>query len=125
MVRDFNSSYPRDVVYEKSIYCFSRTGSSSILINSDKMERNSDKPKTLKELIKRSNLRQWQLSKEIGCSQSLVSQYVRGATMPTFDKAIAMSRVLGVSLKVLALSLGLDVSEVPDDGKVDESADPW
>jgi len=82
-------------------------------------------PKTLKELIKLSGLNQVAIAHRVGCSTTVVSEYVRGLKTPGFDKAIAMSRVLGVSLKVLAQSLGLDVSDVPDDGEVDEFADPW
>ena len=96
----------------------------TIVIVSAKMEKNK-LPKTLKELIKQKKLTYGQMSQEVGCSVSTISQYVGGLKTPGFDKAIAMSRVLGVSLKVLALSLGLDVSDVPDDGEKDEFADPW
>lgn len=96
----------------------------TIVILSAKMKRN-DPPKTLKELIKQKKLTYGQVSQRVGCSVSTISQYVGRLKTPGLDKAIAMSRVLGVSLKVLALSLGLDVSDVPDDGEVDEFADPW
>jgi len=87
------------------------------------MKREPTTPKTLKELVKLSGVSQVKIARDVGCSPGLISQYVRGLVMPTFDKAIAMARVLGVPLKTLALSLGLDVSGIPDD--IEELGDPW
>jgi transcriptional regulator with XRE-family HTH domain len=81
----------------------------------------------LKELIKLSGLTHSQIAESVGCHVTLVSQYVRRVKMPGFDKAIAMARVLNVPLKILALSLGLDVSGIPNDIETSDHdlGDPW
>ena len=79
------------------------------------MKKTSNPHKTLKELIKLSGLTQIEVSSRVGISANMISEYVRGLRMPSFDKAIAMARVLGVPMKTLALSLRLDVSGIPDD----------
>jgi transcriptional regulator with XRE-family HTH domain len=79
------------------------------------MNQNLDEATTLSKLLKASGLTQKQLSERIGCAQSLVSAYCNGKTDPTFDKAIAIARILDVSLKTLAKSFGHDVRGVPDD----------
>lgn len=43
--------------------------------------------------------------------------------MPRFDNAIAIARELGVSLKVLASAMRLDVEGVPDDSTTERFPD--
>jgi transcriptional regulator with XRE-family HTH domain len=39
----------------------------------------------------------------------------RGESIPRFDRAVALARELGVSLKVLAKSMGIDVVDLVND----------
>lgn len=71
--------------------------------------------KTLKELIKDARLSYPELAKRINCSRSTVAYYVSGEKTPGLDKAIAMARELGVSLKCLSKSMGYDVTGIPND----------
>lgn len=91
------------------------------------MKERSKPSKTLKELIINTGFTQKRLAVQVGCTQSLISDYITGRKMPGFDKAIAMARVLNVPLKILALSLGLDVSGIPDDIERSDHdlGDPW
>lgn len=70
---------------------------------------------TLKALIEAAGTTQRQLSKEIDVAEVTLNTWVAGKKMPRFDNAIALARQLGVPLKVLARSIGIDVSGVPDD----------
>ncbi len=39
----------------------------------------------------------------------IIGDWERGESIPRFDRAVALARELGVSLKVLAKSMGIDV----------------
>jgi transcriptional regulator with XRE-family HTH domain len=70
---------------------------------------------TLKELIARANTTQRDLAKKTGISERSINEWVARKYIPRFDNAIAVSRELGISLKTLANSIGLDTTGIPDD----------
>ena len=72
-------------------------------------------PLTLKQLIARCNITQRDLAKKTGISERAINEWVAGKYIPRLDNAIVVSRELGVSLKTLAQSLGLDTTGIPDD----------
>ncbi|HLO88737.1 MAG TPA: helix-turn-helix transcriptional regulator [Nostocaceae cyanobacterium] len=81
------------------------------------MESKSPKKiKTLKELRERIPLTQPELSQRLGTGIRIIGDWEAGRKVPRFDNAIALARVLGVSLKTLAQSMGLEVLDIIDDG---------
>ena len=68
--------------------------------------------KTLRESV---GLTQPELSKRLNVGIRSVVAWERGEYVPGFERAIALAKELGVSLKTLAKAMQLDVSEVPDD----------
>jgi transcriptional regulator with XRE-family HTH domain len=69
----------------------------------------------LKDLLATASITQRELARRMDVSYSLVGFYIAGKKTPGFDKAVAMARELGVSLKTLASSIGLDTTGIPDD----------
>lgn len=107
-----------------------------------KSEYIDDEQLNLKGLREHADLTQPQLSHRLGVGIRIVNDWEAGRKVPRFDNAIALSRVLKVSLKTLARSMRIgDVSDVPDDGlslaqlkaicrelgieKVDDLPDDW
>lgn len=80
-------------------------------MNTENLE---DQP-TLKSLRESAGLTQPELSRRINAGIRTIGDWERGTYAPSFDRAIALSRELGVSLKTLARSMRLDVTGVPDD----------
>lgn len=80
-------------------------------------EDNSEnsEPATLKSLLESANLTEPELSRRMGVGIRIVGHWKRGSKIPRFDNAISLARELGVSLKTLAKSMRLDVSDIPDD----------
>ena len=76
---------------------------------------NEDIP-TLKALREAAELTQPELSRRMNVGIRIIGDWERGQSFPRFDRAIALARELGVSLKALAKSMQLDVSKLPDDG---------
>ncbi|MEG5160255.1 helix-turn-helix transcriptional regulator [Microcoleus sp. AT3-A2] len=70
---------------------------------------------TLKGLIEQAKTTQRQLSKDCGIAEVTINSWVAGKIVPRFDNAVLVGRRLGVSLKVLAKSMHIDVTGVPDD----------
>ncbi len=70
---------------------------------------------TLKQLIEDANTTQRELSKRTGIAEVTINSWVAGKYIPRLDNALALCRELGVSLKTLAQSLGLDTTNIPDD----------
>ncbi len=73
------------------------------------------KLRTLKALIKEASLTQRSLSQKTGIAEVTINSWVAGKYMPKLDNAVVMAKALGVSLKTLSESLGIDVSGLPDD----------
>lgn len=71
--------------------------------------------KTLKQLIEAKSTTQRELSKRTGIAEVTINGWVAGKYVPRLDNALLLCRELGVSLKTLAESIGLDTSGIPDD----------
>lgn len=78
---------------------------------------------TLKELRESLKLSQEDLGRRINLSYRTIAEWEGGRKMPRFDNAIAIARELGVSLKVLANAMRLDVEGVPDDSTTERLPD--
>ena len=70
---------------------------------------------TLKQLIECANTTQRELSKRTGIAEVTINSWVAGKYVPRLDNALLLCRELGVSLKTLSQSLGLDTDGIPDD----------
>lgn len=70
---------------------------------------------TLRLLLKRADKKQVELAEKTGLSRDAIRAYVAGRRMPSFDNAALLARELGVSFKTLAVSLGIDIEDIPDD----------
>ena len=78
-------------------------------------ENQSEHQPTLKALRERANLTQPELKARIGVGIRIISDWENGRKVPRFDNAVALARELGVSLKVLAKVMQINVEGVPDD----------
>lgn len=76
--------------------------------------------KTLKDLIKESHLTYRSLAAKLGTSHDQIVAWNKGDSYPSLPYLISLSRNLNVSLKILISSLGVDVSDIPDDLGGDE-----
>lgn len=76
----------------------------------------NQKQLTLKGLREAANLTQPELSQRMNVGIRIIGDWERGVSTPRFDRAIALARELGVSLKTLAQSMHLEVSDILDDG---------
>lgn len=74
----------------------------------------SQEQPTLKSLRERANLTQPELSRRINVGIRIIGDWERGESIPRFDRAVALARELGVSLKFLAKSMGIDVEGLLD-----------
>jgi transcriptional regulator with XRE-family HTH domain len=88
------------------------------MINLDNSEQ--DVP-TLKVLRESASLTQPELSRRMGVGIRIIGDWERGEAIPRFDRAIALARELGVSLKTIAKSIGLNVEGLPDDEPMNRS----
>lgn len=55
----------------------------------------------IKEKRKEKNLSQCELAQKVGVNQTAVSQWERGATMPSLDKAALIANALGCTIDEL------------------------
>lgn len=79
-------------------------------------ENINDQEPTLKGLRDRLDLSQEALGRRLNLSYRTIAEWESGRKVPRFDNAIIVARELGVSLKILAKSMRLDVSDLLDDG---------
>ncbi len=75
----------------------------------------SKEHETLKDLMKRAGLTEPQLSQKLGVSLRIINHWKMKRKIPRLDNALSLAKELNVPLKVLAKSLGLDVSGIPSD----------
>lgn len=75
----------------------------------------SESQLTLKALREKANLTQPQLSHRLGVGIRIISEWESGRKLPRFDNAVGLARELGVSLKVLAQAMEINVEGVADD----------
>jgi DNA-binding transcriptional regulator YiaG len=78
-------------------------------------ENQSERQLTLKKLRERANLTQPELSDRMNVGIRIIGEWESGRKLPRFDNAVALARELGVSLKVLATAMQINVEGVPDD----------
>jgi transcriptional regulator with XRE-family HTH domain len=78
-------------------------------------DTDNDPETTLKGLIEQAGTNQRKLSKECGIAEVTINAWVAGKYSPRLDNAILVAKALGVSLKSLAKSMGMDTKGVPDD----------
>jgi transcriptional regulator with XRE-family HTH domain len=78
---------------------------------------------TLKDLIKAARLSYRELAIRLDTTPGTIVSWNQGKFRPSFPYALKLSRELRVSLKTLALALGEDVSDIPDDEPRND--DPW
>ena len=55
----------------------------------------------IREKRKEKNLSQCELAQKVGVNQTAVSQWERGATMPSLDKAASIANALGCTIDEL------------------------
>lgn len=82
---------------------------------SAKMRSPDESIPTLKQLIECANTTQRELSKRTGIAEVTINSWVAKKKIPRLDNALVLCRELGVSLKTLSQSLGLDTTGIPDD----------
>jgi DNA-binding XRE family transcriptional regulator len=69
----------------------------------------------LKTLRQEAEITQAQLAHAVGVAEKAVRSWENDGAIPSFDKAVKLARVLGVSLKRLAQEFDLQVQDIPDD----------
>ena len=79
------------------------------------MNQETETELTLKTLRESAELTQAELSRRVNVGVRIINDWERGQYIPRFDRALALARELGVSLKTLAKAMKLDVEGVPDD----------
>ncbi len=75
----------------------------------------STKEDTLKSLIESAGYTQKKFAQEVKLNLSAITAYIAGVKVPRTDRFLEMCRKLNVSPKTLAKSMGMDVSDIPDD----------
>lgn len=70
---------------------------------------------TLKSLREAAGLTQPQLSQRMNCGIRIIGDWENKRRIPRFDNAVALARELNVSLKTLAQTIDIDVTDIPDD----------
>lgn len=69
--------------------------------------------KALREAIE---LTQAELAHAVNSTEKTVRNWENANAIPSFDKAVLLAKVLGVSLKQLAIEFGCDVKGLEDEG---------
>lgn len=70
---------------------------------------------TLKSLIEAAGYTQKNFAKSMGVATSTITYYISGEKLPRVDRFFEMCKKLNVDPITLAKSIGLDVSDIPDD----------
>ena len=74
-----------------------------------------EKEQTLKTLIEAANTTQRQLSRDTNIAEVTVNSWAVGKKVPRLDNAALVAGQLGVSLRVLAKAMNIDVMRIPAD----------
>lgn len=85
---------------------------SSGMIDEHRPERKTN----LQSLLDERELTHRELSSLTGITERTIHDLVKGVSLPRLDRAVAIAKALGISLKQLCIELGLDVEGLPDDG---------
>jgi transcriptional regulator with XRE-family HTH domain len=72
-------------------------------------------PLTLQELLDQRGISKVDITKATGLRENTLRRWQRREVVPGLSSAIAISKLLNVSLKTFSRSIGLDVEGVPDD----------
>ena len=83
-------------------------------MNSEPLDTNQEQI-SLKTLRESLDLSQGELASRLNLSYRTIAEWESGRKIPRFDNAVALAGELGISLKVLAEVMGLDISKLPDD----------
>jgi transcriptional regulator with XRE-family HTH domain len=75
----------------------------------------STKPKSLQQVLKSKGLTETELIEKKVLSRNLLNRWQSGAREPKLGVAIRFCREVGLPLKELANTIGLDTTGVPDD----------
>jgi transcriptional regulator with XRE-family HTH domain len=70
---------------------------------------------TLKALRESLKMTQEELGRRLCLSYRTIAEWESGRKLPRFDNAVGLARELGVSLKVLAQTMEINVEGVADD----------
>ncbi|MBW4475119.1 MAG: helix-turn-helix transcriptional regulator [Stenomitos rutilans HA7619-LM2] len=70
----------------------------------------------LKALREAIELTQAELAHAVNSTEKTVRNWENANAIPSFDKAVLLAKVLGVSLKQLAIEFGCDVKGLEDEG---------
>ncbi len=83
----------------------------------DNMNPNTEneKEETLKSLIEAAHTTQRQLSRDTNIAEVTVNSWAVGKKVPRLDNAALVAGQLGVSLRVLAKAMNIDVTRIPAD----------
>lgn len=83
----------------------------------DNMNPNTEneKEETLKSLIESANTTQRQLSRDTNIAEVTINTWAVGKKVPRLDNAALVAGQLGVSLRVLAKAMNIDVTRIPGD----------
>ncbi len=76
--------------------------------------------KSLKDLIKQHGYTQTSFAKALNIAYSTLKYYIAGENLPGLQILADMCRILDESPKTVMKSLGIDVTEIPDDHPVDQ-----
>jgi transcriptional regulator with XRE-family HTH domain len=79
------------------------------------MKSSYESATTLKQLIEQAKISQRELSKRTGIAEVTINSWVARKKIPRLDNALILCRELGISLKTLSVSIGLDTAGIPDD----------
>jgi transcriptional regulator with XRE-family HTH domain len=79
------------------------------------MKASHESVPALKELIEQAKISQRELSKRTGIAEVTINSWVAKKKIPRLDNALILCRELGVSVKTLSASIGLDIAGIPDD----------
>ncbi len=69
----------------------------------------------MKSLIEAAGYTQKNFAKSMGVATSTITYYISGEKLPRVDRFFEMCKKLNVDPITLAKSIGLDVSDIPDD----------
>jgi transcriptional regulator with XRE-family HTH domain len=75
----------------------------------------NEKEETLKSLIEAARTTQRQLSRDTNIAEVTINTWAVGKKIPRLDNAALVAGQLGVSLRVLAKAMNVNVTKIPGD----------
>jgi DNA-binding XRE family transcriptional regulator len=77
----------------------------------------------LKALRLRLDMTQAELAHRLNTAEKTIRNWENAQAIPSFETAVALAKLFGISLKSLAEEFGLDVGGIPDDFSDPEGGD--